>query len=97
MLISAIYLDITFEDGATAGPHHYHKKFADNVIFDDVSGDPNDLIEVVYWPIDDNTPARGAFAAQVTSTGRGTGTAELLVSFRNAPSVVERVTVEVAE
>lgn len=91
----AIYLDVTFPDGTKAGPHDYKKNFASNIIFDDKSGDPNDLIKVLYWNIDPNNPQRGKYAAQVTSTGKGTGTAYLKVSFRNAPDVTSTVAVEV--
>jgi hypothetical protein len=94
-LYPAIYLDVTFEDGTTGGPNHYLKKFADNVIFDDVSGDPNNLIEVVYWDIDNGNPALGQFGGQLTSTGNGTGTAHLKVSFKNAPGLTTSVPVEI--
>lgn len=91
----AIYVDVTFSDGTKIGPHDYQKKFADNLIFDDVSGDPNDLIQVSYWDIDSNNPQRGKYAAQLASTGKGTGTAYLKVSLRNAPNVTASVPVTV--
>ena len=94
-LYPAIYLDVTFEDGTTGGPNHYHRKFAGNVVFDDVSGDPNDLIRVSYWDIDNGNPELGQFGAQLTTTGNGTGMAELRVSFKNAPGVSTSVPVEV--
>ncbi len=95
MLSPAIYLDVTFSDGSTAGPHDYKKDFNNNVVFDDVSGDPNNLIEVSWWNIDYDNPSKGKYAAQLKSTGNGVGTAYLKVSFKDAPNVVSQVKVEV--
>lgn len=95
MVSPAIYLDVVFSDGTTAGPHDYKKDFKDNVVFDDVSGDPNNLIEVSWWDIDYNNPSKGKYAAQLKSTGNGVGTAYLKVSFKDAPNVVSQVKVEV--
>ena len=83
----AIYVDVTFTDGSSAGPHAYHNEVAENVVFDDTTGDPNDLIEVVYWDVDPSKPELGKYGAQLTSTGKGVGPATLRVSFRNAPGV----------
>lgn len=94
-ILPAILLDVTFSDGSKAGPYDYKKNFASNVVFDDQSGDPNDLIRVSYWDVDSNNPQRGKYAAQLTSTGNGTGTAYLKVSFRNAPNVTAAVQVNV--
>ena len=91
----AIYLDVTFADGSKAGPRDYHQYSAENVIFDDTSGNPNGIIKVVYWNVDDNNPQLGKYAAQLTSTGKGVGTAYLKVSFRNALRVTASVPVEV--
>ncbi|MEZ4883180.1 MAG: Vps62-related protein [Chitinophagales bacterium] len=91
----AIYLEVTFSDGTTAGPHDYHTDFADNVIFDDTSADPNDLIEISWWDKDYDNPAKGKYAAQLATTGKGVGNAYLKVSFKNAPSVQASVLVEV--
>lgn len=91
----AIYLDVTFADGSTMGPHDYKKKFAGNVVFDDTSGDPNDIIAINWWHLDADNPQMGKYAAQLTSTGNGIGTAYLKVSFRNAPNVSASVKVEV--
>jgi len=93
-LYPAIYVSTRFADG-TSYDYDYHKDFADNVIIDDVSGDPFDLIEIVDWPIDNNDESAGNFAGQLTSTGRGVGFAELIVRFKNAPGVVSTVAVEV--
>jgi len=90
----AIYLDVTMSDGSPYDGQ-YHVEIADNVIFDDVSGDPYDLIEVEYWDIENGNPAAGQFAAQLSATGRGTGTATLFVGFQDAPGVTAEVTVEV--
>ena len=90
----AIYLDVTFANGSKAGPD-YKKNFAQNIIFDDTSGDPHDIIKVVYWDVDSKNPQLGKYAAQLTSTGKGVGTASLKVSFRNAPGVTASVPVEV--
>lgn len=93
-LFPAIYVTAHFGDG-TSVDHFYQKEFADNVIIDDVSGDPYDLIEIVQWPVDDNNPHGAQFAGQLTSTGRGAGTANLLLSFRNAPGVTASISVSV--
>ncbi|AZV78430.1 hypothetical protein EBB79_11425 [Parasedimentitalea marina] len=90
----AIYLDVNFSDG-TSGDYEYKKFSASNIMFDDVSGDPNDIIQINYWDIDSNNPGLGQYAAQLTSTGNGVGTAELLVSFRDAPYVTASVTATV--
>ena len=90
-----IELQVTFPDGSTSGPYDYHRYFAGNVVFDDASGDPNDLIQVEYLPVDEDYAPRGQFAAYVTPTGKGVGRAELKVSFRNAPELVAVVPVEV--
>ena len=71
------------------------REFADNVIIDDVSGDPYDLIKVVQWPVSDNNPHGPQFVGQLTSTGRGTGTANLLLSFMNAPGVTASIAITV--
>lgn len=92
MLNPAIYLDVTFSDGTTIEFPDYQTKFADNVIFDDTSGDPNDLIEISWWNQDSGN---GKYAAQLMSTGKGVGTAYLKVSFKDAPNVVSQVKVEV--
>lgn len=94
-IFPAIYLEVTFADGSMSGPHDYNKDYAYNIVFDDTSGDPNDLIKVVYWDVDSNNPGRGKYAAQITSTGKGVGTAYLGVSFRNARNVTAAVEVEV--
>lgn len=91
----AIYLDVDFADGSKSGPHDYQKNFASNVVFDDQCFDPKDLIQVVYWDVDNNDPSKGKFGAQVTSTGLGVGIAYLKVSFRNAPNVIASIPVEV--
>lgn len=88
----AIYLNVTLSDGTQIGPHDYQTKFADNIIFDDVSGDPNDLIKIVWW---NQESGSGKFAAQLTTTGKGVGNAYLKVSFKDAPHVVSQVLVEV--
>jgi len=92
MISPAIYLDVTLSDGTKIGPHDYQTKFADNIIFDDTSGDPNDLIEIIWW---DQDSKNGKFAAQLTSTGKGVGSAYLKVSFKDAPHVTSQVLVEV--
>jgi hypothetical protein len=94
-IFPAIYLEVTFADGSKIGPHDYQKYFPSNVIFDDTTSDPNDIIQVVYWDVDSNNPQLGKYAAQLTSTGKGVGLAYLKVSFRNAPSVTAWVGVEV--
>ena len=84
LLISpAIYLDVTFANGSKSNAY-YHIQAPDNVIFDDTSGDPDDLIKLVYMPGPDGTETPG----QVTATGKGVGTAYLKVSFRNKPGSV---------
>lgn len=88
------YVTAHFDDG-TSVDHFYQKEFADNVIIDDVSGDPYDLIKIVQWPVDDSNPQGAQFAGQLTSTGRGAGTANLLLSFRNAPGVTASIAVSV--
>ncbi len=93
-IVPAIYVSAKFDDG-TSLDHSYHQDFAENVIIDDVSGDPYDLIEVVEWPIDSNNHNEGNFAGQLTSTGRGTGTAYLMLSFKNAPGVTASIAVQV--
>lgn len=93
-LFPAIYVTAHFDDG-TSVDHFYQKEFADNVIIDDVSGDPYDLIKIVQWPVDDSNPQGAQFAGQLTSTGRGAGTANLLLSFRNAPGVTASIAVSV--
>jgi hypothetical protein len=96
LLISpAIYLYVTFANGSKIGPHDYQRKFADNVIFDDASGDPRDLIKVSYFDVDRNNPQLGKFAGQLKATGNGVGTVYLKVSFRNAPGVTASVPVEI--
>lgn len=90
----AIYLDVEFSDGSVGGKD-YQQYWAENIVFDDVSGDPYNLIEVVYWDIDSSDPGLGKYAAQLTSTGNGVGTAELYVSFRDAPHVTASVTANV--
>lgn len=94
-IVPAIYVEVTFSDGSTIGPHDYQKDYADNLIVDDVSGDPNDLIEVSWWDIDSNNPGLGQFAAQLTSTGNGVGEAYLKISLRDAPHITASVMVEV--
>ena len=94
-LFPAIYLDVSFSDGTTVGPHDYHNQFAGNVIFDDVTGDPNDIIQVSYWDLDSNRPDLGKYAAQLTSTGKGVGSATLKVSLRDTPGVTASVPVTV--
>jgi len=64
-------------------------------VLEDVSGDPYDLIQIVQFPVYDNNPHGPQFAGQLTSTGRGTGTANLLLSFMNAPGVTESIAVTV--
>jgi hypothetical protein len=93
-LFPAIYVTAKFDDN-TSEEHFYHKEFAENVIVDDVSGDPYDLIKIVEWPVDNNNKRGPKFAGQLTSTGRGTGKATLLLSFRNAPGVSASIAVEV--
>ena len=90
----AIYLDVDFSDGSSQG-YDYKKFSASNIIFDDVSGDPDDIIQINYWDIDYANPGLGKYAAQLTSTGKGVGTAQLLVSFRDAPHVTASVTATV--
>jgi hypothetical protein len=90
-----IELRVTFPDGTTAGPHDYHRYFAGNVVFDDASGDPGDIIQVQTLPVDEDYAPRGQFAAFLTPTGKGVGSAEFRVSFRNAPALVSTVSVEV--
>ncbi|WAP67090.1 hypothetical protein [Jiella pelagia] len=94
-LFPAIYLTVAMTDGSSDNGFDYKKANAGNVVFDDVSGDPYDLIKVVYWDVDANNPSLGKYAAQLTSTGRGVGTASLSVSFRNAPGVTASVPVTV--
>jgi len=91
----AIYLYVTFADKTTTDSHEYKMGFASNVVFDDVTGDPDDIIQVVYWPVDRKRPELGKFAAQLTSTGKRVGNATLKVTFRNAPGVTASVPVEV--
>ncbi len=88
----ALYLEVTFKNDGRSGPF-YQDEAPDNVIFDDVSGDPDDIIKLV------NTPnAKGAETpGQVTATGNGVGTAYINVSFRNAPGVTASVAVEVVD
>jgi hypothetical protein len=90
----AIYLEVKFSDGTSSDASDYNEHSARNIIFDDTSGDPDDLIEVIYWDVENN-PKLGKYAGQLTSTGKGTGTATLKVSFRNAPNVRASVPVEV--
>ena len=90
----AIYLDVDFSNG-TSGGDDYQKFSASNIIFDDVSGDPDDIIQINYWDVDYNNPGLGKYAAQLTSTGKGVGTAQLFVSFRDAPHVTAAVTATV--
>ena len=90
----AIYLDVTMSDGSIYDGR-YKVDMAGNVLFDDVSGDPYDLIAVEYWDIEDGNPAAGKYAAQLAATGRGTGIAKLYVTFADAPGVFAAVTVEV--
>ncbi|WP_373548443.1 formylglycine-generating enzyme family protein [Haliscomenobacter sp.] len=91
----SIRLDVTFTDGTNSNPNDFLKSSAQNLVFDDVSGDPNDIIQVSYWNVDDKNPGRGKYAAQLTSTGKGVGRAYLKVSFRNAPGVSAWAPVEV--
>lgn len=93
-LVPAIYVSAVLGNGTTIN-HSYHKDFADNVIIDDVTGDPYDLIEIVNWPVDDNNRTGAQYVGQLTSTGRGVGTANLLLSFKNAPGVTASVAVSV--
>jgi hypothetical protein len=95
MIFPAIYVDITFSDGSTIGPHDYQTDYANNLIFDDVTGDPDDLIEVSWWDIDSNNPRLGKFAAQLGTTGKGVGKAYLKISLRDAPHITASVLVEV--
>ncbi|OUS04606.1 hypothetical protein A9Q90_07460 [Gammaproteobacteria bacterium 54_18_T64] len=88
----AIYLDVTFANGSKSNVY-YHLQAPDNVIFDDTSGDPDDLIKLVYTPGPGGTEIPG----QVTATGNGVGTAELKVSFRNRPWLTASVSVEVVD
>ncbi|MDQ6963074.1 MAG: hypothetical protein Q9M28_11220, partial [Mariprofundaceae bacterium] len=90
----AIYLDVKFADGSSS-PSEYTQENADEIIFDDVSGDPNDLIKIVWWDRDSDNPNLGKFAAQLSATGKGVGTAYLKVSFRDNPSLTASVKVEV--
>ena len=90
----AIYLDVTFSDGSTYEAH-YNADIPENVIFDDVSGDPYDLISVEYWDVQTGNPSAGQYAAQLSATGNGTGVATLWVSLADAPGVTASVTVEV--
>ena len=94
-LYPAIYVDVNLSDGSSIGPHDYQTDFSDNLVFDDVSGDPHDLIEVVWWNKDENNPSLGKYAAQLTSTGKGIGSAYLTISFKDAPGVTSTVLVEV--
>lgn len=94
-IVPAIYLDVTFAPGNPTDPRDYKRLFAQNVVFDDVSGDPNDLIQVVYGDVDRNNPQLGRYGAQLTSTGKGTGMAFLSVSFRNAPGVTASIAVQI--
>jgi hypothetical protein len=94
LLTPAIYVTAEFADQSVV-ENDYQKIFSDNVIIDDVSGDPNDLIKVVQWPVDNNNTNGPKFAGQITSTGRGEGTANLLLSFKNAPGVTASVAVTV--
>ncbi len=87
-----IYVTVTFSDGSTMGPNEYQKKFNQNLIFDDTSGDPNDLIAVSYWDIDgkglySNTPGPRMYAAQLNAPSNRTGRATLKVSLRNTPGI----------
>ncbi|MGK0391762.1 MAG: hypothetical protein ACI94Y_004529 [Maribacter sp.] len=91
----AIYVYVTFSDGSTIGPHDYQTDYSDNLIIDDTSGDPNDLIKVSWWDKDSNNPSLGKYAAQLTSTGKGVGSAYLKMSLRDAPHVTASVLVEV--
>lgn len=91
----AIYVYVTFSDGSTIGPHDYQTDYSDNLIIDDTSGDPNDLIKVSWWDKDSNNPSLGKYAAQLTSTGNGVGNAYLKMSLRDAPNVTASVLVEV--
>ena len=86
----AIYLDVTFANGSTSNAY-YQLQAPDNVIFDDTSGDPDDLIKLVYTPGPDGTEIPG----QITATGNGVGTAYLKVSFRNKPGLTASAAVEV--
>jgi hypothetical protein len=95
-----IYMTVTFSDGSTMGPFEYQKRFHQNVIFDDTSGDPDDLIKVSYWNVSDNGDSSyvsgpGKFAAQLKAPGNKTGRATLKVSLRNAPGIVASVPITV--
>ncbi len=93
LLISpAIYLNVTFANGSKSNAH-YHLQAPDNVIFDDTSGDLNDLIKLVYTPGPNGTEIPG----QVTATGNGVGIAELKVSFRNRPGLSASIYVEIVD
>jgi hypothetical protein len=81
----AIYLKVAFADGEESDWFNYNKDCAEVIIFDDITDDPDDLIEVVYWDV--GKGQTGTFAAQLTSTGNGTGTATLSVSFLNSDEV----------
>lgn len=94
-IFPAIYLTVQTSDGVTDNGFSYKEANAQNVVFDDVSGDPYDLIKVVYWDVDANNPGLGKYAAQLTTTGNGVGNAMLLVSFKNAPGVRSSVPVTV--
>jgi len=96
----AIYIYVTFSDGSRIGPHDYQQQFAGNLVFDDTSGDPNGLIEVRYWDLNEklppsSTPGPGRFPAQLSAPGYATGNATLKVSLRNAPGISASIPVTV--
>jgi len=85
-----IWLDVTMSDGTAYTRIEYEEKYPNNIVFDDISGDPNNLIEVYR---------NNKFNQRrwVRPTGRGmAGIATLKVSFRNTPNVAAsfRVTVD---
>ncbi len=84
----------TLTDG-TALPADYLMDAADNVVFDDVVGDPDDLIRVVYEDVDPGDLEGGRYARALTATGKGVGQAELSVSLLDAPGVTASLRVEV--
>jgi hypothetical protein len=65
----------------------YEMAYPGRAIYDDVSGDPNDLIKTIST--DDNT------GTYLRATGKATGKATLHVSFADSPGVTASLTVEV--
>jgi hypothetical protein len=74
-----IWLDVRMSDGTVYKRIEYENKFTDNIVYDAVSGDPNNLIDIFY-----NAQKKVHW---IRPTGRGAGNATLKVSFRNAPGV----------